>query len=88
MTFHSFVNFLIVLFHMGRSRIRMCFLKKDQIASGEGKRNGQEGGMGGESQNEGYICEIPIIKHNTNFISQIFGQTSNHYHCNGQAQKP
>ena len=39
-------------------------------AKGRGKR-----GMGGESLNEGYFCKIPIIKQNTNFMLQSFGQT-------------
>ena len=61
-------------FLMGRWRIRM-FFNKDQISSGEGKRKGKRG-YGGESLNEGYYCKIPIIKHDTNFISQTFGQTN------------
>ena len=32
-------------------------------------------GYGGEFLNEGYFCKIPIIKHDTNFISQTFGHT-------------
>ena len=36
------------------------------------------GGMGGESLNEGYFCKIPIIKQDTNFITQsLVRQTSN-----------
>ena len=45
--------------------IRM-FLNKDQISLGRAK----------ESLNEGYFCKIPIIKQDTNFISQSFGQTN------------
>ena len=33
------------------------------------------GGMGGEAQNEVFFCKIPIIKQDTNFISQTIGQT-------------
>ena len=43
--------------------------------------------MGGEALNEGYFCKIPIIKQDTNFISQTFGQTSNHHCYNWHAQK-
>ena len=32
--------------------------------------------MGEKSPNEGYFCKIPIIKKDTNFISQTFGQTN------------
>ena len=35
-----------------------------------------EGGYGGEAQNEGYFHKIPIIKQDTNFISQSIGQTN------------
>ena len=38
--------------------------------------------MAGESLNEGYFCKIPIIKQDTNYISQ----TSNHHHCNQHAK--
>ena len=38
---------------------------------GRGKR-----GYGGEVQNEGYFCKIPIIKQDTKFISHTFGQTN------------
>ena len=37
---------------------------------GRGKR-----GYGEECLNGGYICKIPIIKQDTNFISQTFGHT-------------
>ena len=40
-------------------------------AQGKGKR-----GYGGEAQNEGYFCKIPIIQQDINFISQTFGQTN------------
>ena len=45
--------------------------------------------MGGEAKNEGYFCNIPIIKRDTNFISQnlLVRQTSNHHHCDWHAQK-
>ena len=33
-------------------------------AKGRGRR-----GNGGEAQNEGYFCKIPIIQQDTNFIS-------------------
>ena len=62
--------FTDVLFLMGRSRT----FWGDQISSGEDK-GGVRGGMR-EAQNEGYFCKIPIIKQDTNFISQIFGQTN------------
>ena len=29
-----------------------------------------------EAKNEGYFCKIPIIKQDTKFISQTFGQTN------------
>ena len=41
------------------------------MAKGRGKR-----GYGGEPLNEGYFCKIAIMKQNTNFISQMFGQTN------------
>ena len=44
------------------------FFNKDKISSGKDKRKGN----GGESLNEGYFCKIPIIKQDTNFISQTF----------------
>ena len=34
------------------------------------------GVVGEEAQNEGYFCKIPIIKQDTCFISQTFGQTN------------
>ena len=37
---------------------------------------GVRGGYGKEAQNKGYFCKIPIIKQDTNFISQTFGQTN------------
>ena len=40
-------------------------------AKGMGKR-----GYGGEAQKEGYFCKIPIIKQDTNFISETVGQTN------------
>ena len=61
-----------VLFLMGRSR---TFLDKDQISYGEGKRKGVRG-YGGEAQNEGYFCKIPIIQQDINFISKTVGQTN------------
>ena len=33
------------------------------------------GGIGEETQNEGYFYKIPIIKQDTNFVSQTFSQT-------------
>ena len=59
---------------MGRSRTFVW--DKDHISSGEGKKEGVRGGYGGEAQNEGYLCKIPIIKKDTDFISQTFGQTN------------
>ena len=73
MTFHIFVNFLIVLLSYGRVKDKDVF-NKDQISSGRAKGRGKRGGMGGESLNEGYFYKIPIIKQDTNFISQTFGQ--------------
>ena len=43
-------------------------------------------GYGGEAQNVLFCCKIPIIKQDTNFISQTFGQTSNHHHYDVHAQ--
>ena len=40
-------------------------------AKGRGKR-----GYGGEAQNEGHFCKIPIIQQDINFIPQTFGQTN------------
>ena len=54
---------------------------KDQILSG-GKRKGKRE-YGGEAQNQGYFCKIPIVKQDTNFLT-----TSNHHHCDLHAQKP
>ena len=53
-----------------------------------GQKEGVRGCMGSEAQNEGYFCKIPIIKQDTNFISQTVGQTSNPHHCDQHAQKP
>ena len=60
-------------FLIGRSRtfwgIRIKFhLGREE---GRGKRE-----YGGKAQNEGYFCKIPIIKQDTNFISQTVGQTN------------
>ena len=43
-------------------------LNKDQISSGEAKGRGKRG-YGGEAQNEGYFCKIPIIQQDINVIS-------------------
>ena len=60
----------------------------DQISSGRAKGRGMRE-YGGEAQNEGYFCKIPIIKQDTNFISQTVGKTKpNHHHCNRHAQTP
>ena len=48
---------------------------RDQISSGEGKRRGKRG-YRQESLNDEYFCKIPIIMHDTNFISQTVGQTN------------
>ena len=40
-------------------------------AKGRGERE-----YGGKAKNEGYFCKIPIIKQDTNFISQTVGQTN------------
>ena len=42
---------------------------------GRSKGRGNRG-YGGEAQNEGYFCKIPIIRQDTNFISQTDGQTN------------
>ena len=46
------------------------------------------GGMGEKPKLRGFFGKIPIIKQDTNFISQIVGQASNHHHCDWHAQKP
>ena len=58
---------------MGRSKIIFGITIKFHMgrAKGRGKR-----GYGGEAQNEGYFCKIPVIKQDTNFISQTTGQTN------------
>ena len=50
------------------------FLDEDQISSGEGKRKGKRR-YRGEAQNKGYFYKI-LIKQDTKFISQTFGQTN------------
>ena len=50
-------------------------MDKDQISSGRAKGRGKRV-YGGEAQNEGYFCKIPIIQQDINFISQTFGQTN------------
>ena len=47
----------------------------DQISFGERKRKCKRG-VWGEALSEGYFYKIPIIKQDTNFISQTFGQTN------------
>ena len=74
MTFHIFVNFLIVNFSYGKVKDKDVSFNKDQISSGEGKRRGKRGVW--RRIHEGYFCKIPIIKQDTNFISQTFGQTN------------
>ena len=64
----------VVIFLMGSSRIRL-FLIRIKFHWG-GKKEGVKGGYGGESLKEGYFCKIPIIKQETNFISQTFGQAN------------
>ena len=56
---------------MGMSRD--VFGDKDQFLSGEGKGNGY-----GErpKMRVFFLCKIPIIKQDTNFISQTVGQTN------------
>ena len=56
-------------------KVKGNFWDKDQISSGEDKGRGKRG-YGGEAQNEGYFCKIPIIQQDTNFISQNVGQTN------------
>ena len=75
MAIHIFVNFLIVLFSYGRVKDEDVFWYGSNFIW-EGKRKGEEEGMGEEYLNEGYFCKIPIIKQDTNFISQTFGQTN------------
>ena len=41
-----------------------------------GQKEEIRGGMEGEALNEGYFCKIPIIKQDTNFISQTVGHTN------------
>ena len=65
----------LFFFLMGRSGI-LFFGDNDQNASGEDKRKGRRGGMGREAQNEGFLCKIPTIKQDTNFISLTVGQTN------------
>ena len=38
------------------------------------QKEGERGDIKGEAQNEGYFCKIPIIKQDTNFISQTVGR--------------
>ena len=83
MTFHIFVNFLIILFSYGKVKDKDVFLIMIKFCLGRAKGRGKRG-YGGEALNEGYFCKIPIIKQDTNFISQ----TSNHHHCNWHGQKP
>ena len=59
---------------MGMSRIRM-FLIRIKFHLGRAKGRGKRG-VWGEFLNEGYFCKIPIIKQDTNFISQTFGHTN------------
>ena len=73
MTFHISVNFLIVLFSYGKVKDKDVFLIGIKFHLGRAKGRGKRW-YGGESLNEGYFCKIPIIKQNTNFISQTFGQ--------------
>ena len=40
------------------------------------QKEGEQGGFGGETQNEVFICKITIIKQDTNFILQTVGQTN------------
>ena len=51
------------------------FGDKDQFHLGRPKGRGKRG-YGGEAQNEGYFCKIPIIQQDTTFISQTVGQTN------------
>ena len=75
-----------VLFPYGKVRDNDVF-NKDQFHLGKAKGRGKRG-VWAESLNEGYFCKIPITKQDTNFISQIFSQTSNQHHCKWHAQKP
>ena len=74
MTFHIFVNFLIVFFPYGKVKDK-DFFNTDQISSGRAKGRDKRG-IWGDALNEGYFCKILIIKQDTNFISQNFGQTN------------
>ena len=65
---------MVLLFSYWKVKDKDVF-NKDQISSGEAKGRGKTG-YGGESLNEGYFCKIPIIKQNTNFISQSSHQTN------------
>ena len=77
----------LYFFLMGRSRRFFFFIKTkfhQERAKGMGKM-----GFGWFGPKWGFFCKIPIIKWDTNFISQLLvRQTSNHHHCNLHAQKP
>ena len=75
MTFHIFVNFLIVLFSYGKVKDKDVFLIRIKFHLGRAKGRGRRG-YGGESLNEVYFYKILIIKQDTNFISPTFGQTN------------
>ena len=52
------------------------FLGKGLNVIWGGQKEGVRGSMGGEAQNESTVCKIPIIKQDTNLISQTVGQTN------------
>ena len=58
---------------MGRSMTFFFKLGSNFIWGGQ--KEGVRGRYGEETQNEAYLCKILIIKQDTKFISQTFGQT-------------
>ena len=68
------ISSLIVLFSNGKVNV---FWGEIWIKFHLGRAKGRGNrGYGGEAQDEGIFCKIPIIKQDTNFISQTFGQTN------------
>ena len=62
-----------VVFSYGKVKDIFWIRIKFHLGRSKGKVRGS---IGGEAQNEGYFCEIPIIKQDTNFISQTVSQTN------------
>ena len=65
----------IVIFFLWEGS-RMCWGIRIKFHLGRAKGRDKRVGMWGEAQKDGYFCKIPIIKQNTNFISQTVGQTN------------